>query len=187
MTTTTLLSQRARPSLLWSGLYLEIFIGSGLARIPRILCDKVKRGCASRVPASPPASARRTGGKKVEGATPCFSALVRHPAGGGGAPEWSHHLPSPLGVAPSTEIPAGRLSNWPRGRRWGQRSRARRDSRPQLPNRPRPPAWRLAPPKISKSQDRQLSTPLDGLGTPAIGGMPAMVLQWAAASFLDAG
>ena len=45
----------------------------------------------------------------VEGATPVFSALVRHRAGGGGAPEWSHHLPSPLGVAPSTVIPAGRL------------------------------------------------------------------------------
>ena len=68
------------PSLLWSGLYLEILIGSRLARIPRILCDKAKRGCASRVPASPSASARRTGGKKVEGATPPIFAAGAAPA-----------------------------------------------------------------------------------------------------------
>ena len=48
------------PSLLWSGPCLESFIGSGLARIPRVGCDKAKRGCASRVPASHGASWRRT-------------------------------------------------------------------------------------------------------------------------------
>ena len=39
LTTTTLLSQRARPSLLWLGPCLESRIGSGLARIPRVGCD----------------------------------------------------------------------------------------------------------------------------------------------------
>ena len=67
-------------------------------------------------PPSPGAAARRTRGVLVEGATPVFSALVRHRAGGGGAPEWSHHLPSPLGVAPSTVIPAGMLSSRPGSR-----------------------------------------------------------------------
>ena len=41
------------PSPLWSRLCPGIRIGSGLARIPRVGCDKAKRGCASRVPASP--------------------------------------------------------------------------------------------------------------------------------------
>ena len=41
------------PSLLWSGPCLKSLIGSGLARIPRVGCDKAKRGCASRFPASP--------------------------------------------------------------------------------------------------------------------------------------
>ena len=40
LTTTTLLSQRAPPSPLWRGLYLEIRIGRGLAWIPRVLCGK---------------------------------------------------------------------------------------------------------------------------------------------------
>ncbi len=62
--------------------------------------------------ASPPRTARRGAaqeGEEVEGATPWFLALVRHRAGGGGAHENSHHLPSRAGVAPSTVIPAGRL------------------------------------------------------------------------------
>ena len=40
LTTTALHSQRAQPSPPWLGLYLEIRIGRGLARIPRVLCDK---------------------------------------------------------------------------------------------------------------------------------------------------
>ena len=67
--TTTRFSQRAEPSPLWWRLCLESRIGHGLDRILRILCDKAKRDCASRVPASPGAVARRTRGEKVEGAS----------------------------------------------------------------------------------------------------------------------
>ena len=94
------------PSPLWSRLCPETLIGSGLARILRILSGKAPCG------AGPPRTARRgtaQEGEEVEGATPCFLPLVRHRAGVGGAPQWSHHLPSPVGVAPSTVIPAGRL------------------------------------------------------------------------------
>ena len=78
LTTTTLRSQRAQPSLLWWSLYLEIRVGHGLAWIPRVLCDKTEQGGAPRVPSSPGASARRTRGVLVEGATPPFCPLVRH-------------------------------------------------------------------------------------------------------------
>ena len=54
----------------------------------------------------------------VEGATPVFLPLVRHRAGGGGAPVNSHHLPSPSGVAPSTVIPGGKASGRPFASRW---------------------------------------------------------------------
>ena len=110
LTTPTLLSQRAKSSPLWSRLCPGIRIGSGLARILRILCGKAPCG------AGPPRTARRGAaqeGEEVEGATPCFLPLVRHRAGGGGAPEWSHHLPSPAGVAPSTVIPCGKASRRP--------------------------------------------------------------------------
>ena len=66
---------------------------------------------AGRVRAS--AGAPRREGLEVEGATPCFLALVRHRAGGGGAHENPHHLPSPSGVAPSTVIPGGKASRRP--------------------------------------------------------------------------
>ena len=92
LTTTTLLSQRAQPSLLWWSLYLEIRVGHGLARIPRLLFDKAERGFASRVPSPPGASVRRTRGVLVEGAT----------------------LPL-RGVAPSLVIPAGRLPGVEKG------------------------------------------------------------------------
>ena len=51
----------------------------------------------------------------VEGATPGFSALVRHRAGGDGAPEWSHHLPSPSGGRSLHSDPCGKaemLKTW---------------------------------------------------------------------------
>ena len=40
LATTTLHYQRAQPSPLWRGLSLEIRIGRGLPRIPRVLCGK---------------------------------------------------------------------------------------------------------------------------------------------------
>ena len=39
-TTTTLLSQRAEPSPLWSRAFMKRRMGRGLARIPRVLCGK---------------------------------------------------------------------------------------------------------------------------------------------------
>ena len=42
LATTKLHYQRAPPSPLWSRLYLEIRIGRGLARIPRVLCSKAQ-------------------------------------------------------------------------------------------------------------------------------------------------
>ena len=52
LTTTTLPSQRAQPSLLWSEPCLESLMGSGLARIPRA-------GCGNRGGAAPGLSPRR--------------------------------------------------------------------------------------------------------------------------------
>ena len=115
------------PSLLWSGPCLESLIGHGLARIPRVRCDE-RSGAAPGV--SPPRPARRTGGKKVEGATPRFLALGAPREGGKVArPLATVPLPS-VGVAPSTVIPAGRRSS-----RLG--SRQRKSSRPQMALRPR--------------------------------------------------
>ncbi len=48
LTTTTLLSQRAKSSLLWSGPCLESLMGHGLARIPCVDCDN-RGGAAAGV------------------------------------------------------------------------------------------------------------------------------------------
>ena len=72
LTTTTLLSQRAQPSLLWWSLYLKIRVGHGLAWIPCLLFDKTERGFASRVPSPPGASVRRTRGGVGGGSDPPF-------------------------------------------------------------------------------------------------------------------
>ena len=72
LTTTTPYSQGAEPSPLWFGTFTKRRIGRGITRISRVPCDKAKRGCASRVPPSPGAPARRTRGVLVEGATPLF-------------------------------------------------------------------------------------------------------------------
>ena len=73
--------------------------------------------------ASPPRTARRGAareGEEVEGATPPFSALVRH-RGGVSGPPFGPPLTPPLGgVAPSTVIPAGRLSSRPSGASRGE-------------------------------------------------------------------
>ena len=97
------------PSPLWSRLCPGIRIGHGLARIAQILWGKAPWGGGSARP--PPRMARRGAtreGEEVEGATPGFLPLVRHRAGGGGAPLWSHHLPFPREGAPSTVIPGGK-------------------------------------------------------------------------------
>ena len=108
LTTTTLLSQRAEHSRLWLETFPKHLIRRGTTRIFRVLCDKAKRGCASRVPPSPGAAARRTRGVLVVGATPLFWPLMRHGAGAGYSCLYSS-FSLPLGVAPTTVIPAGRL------------------------------------------------------------------------------
>ena len=72
LTTTTPFSQRADPPPLWFGTFPKRRMGRGITRIFRVPCDKAKRGCASRVPLPPGATARRTRGVLVEGATPLF-------------------------------------------------------------------------------------------------------------------
>ena len=82
LTTTTPFSQRAAPSPLWFGTFPKRRIRRGTTGISRVRYGKAKRGCASRVPLSPGAPARRTRGVLVEGAPPPFSPLVRR----GGSP-----------------------------------------------------------------------------------------------------
>ena len=81
LTTTTLFSQRAETSPLSFGTLPKRRIRRGTTRISRVRFENAKRGSASRVPPSPGASARRTGGLMVEGATPLFWTLVRHRGG----------------------------------------------------------------------------------------------------------
>ena len=78
-------------------------IGRGTTGIFRIRCEKAMRGCASRVPPSPGAPARRTRGVLVEGAT-LFGPLVRHERGGKVDMPLATLPPPSMGVAPSTLI-----------------------------------------------------------------------------------
>ena len=90
----------------------------------------------------------------MEGATPCFLPLVRHRAGGGGAPLWSHHLPSPRGVAPSTVIPGGKAIE-----------RCRGQGRSTDRSCPSTPAGQVAGPVIHEpaSTLEQVRAPVGGL------------------------
>jgi len=106
-TTTTPLSQRAKPSPLWSNASPKRRKGSGTTRISRFPCDQPKRGCASRVPLSRAAVARRTGGVLVVGATPGFSPLMRHERGQGRT-GLRTPFPPRSGVAPTPVIPGGK-------------------------------------------------------------------------------
>ena len=81
LTPTTPFSQRAEHSPLWLETFTKRRIRRGTTRISRVRCDKAKRGSASRVPPSLGATARRTRGVQVEGATPLFWTLVRHRVG----------------------------------------------------------------------------------------------------------
>ena len=88
-------------------------LGVGWHGFPESSGVKRSRAPPPRVPPRPERRRAAREGGMVEGATPCFLPLVRHRAGVGGAPQWSHHLPSPVGVAPSTVIPAGRRLSQP--------------------------------------------------------------------------
>ena len=140
--------------------------------VPRPLRKSEARLRLARPP-SPGATARRTRGVLVVRATPCFSVLVRHRAGGGGAPEWSHHLPSPAGRRSLHSDP------WREGHRAGQEAGAghsgagqRRRDRPQLAHWPRPvpggpwplppmsDAWNLTVASWSKVSCRSVAIPL---------------------------
>ena len=130
LTTTTLLSQRAPPRWCGRGLAWKALLDTGWHGFPASAATTV----AGRRPACPRLARRVVAphgrGRKWRERPPPFWPLVRHRAGGGGAPLWSHHLPSPAGVAPSTLIPAGRPSS-----RLG--SRQRKSSRQQMALRPR--------------------------------------------------
>ena len=122
-TTTTPLSQRRGASPLWSRSSPKRRTGSGTTRTSRVPCDQPKRGCTSRVPLPRAAAARRTGGVLVVGATPGFSALVRHERGQGRTGLRTPYPPR-SGVAPTPVIPGGkaieRCSGLRRSTRAGQ-------------------------------------------------------------------
>ena len=110
----------AKPSPLWSKASPKRRTGSGTTRISCVGCNN--RGGA--VPgASLPRPARRTGGVLVVGATPGFSALVRHERGQGRT-GLRTPFPPRSGVAPTTVIPGGkaieRCSGLRRSTRAGQ-------------------------------------------------------------------
>ena len=91
-------------------------MGRGLARIARILWGKppCSAGIACPSPRTPRRGAARRG-RKCQGATPPFSALVRHGGGHGWKPRW-HPFAPPCGeVAPSTVIPGGKAIERCRG------------------------------------------------------------------------
>ena len=110
---TTPLSQRAEPSPLWFGTFPKRLTGRGTTRISRLGCGQRKRGCASRVPPSPGATARRTRGMLVVRATPPFLPLVRHGGGHGWKPGWKpgQHPFAPL--AGRSLSPQGSLAGRP--------------------------------------------------------------------------
>ena len=113
---TTPFSQRAEPSPLWLGTLPKRRIRRGTTRISRVRCEKAKRGCASRVPLPPGATARRTRGVLVVRATPPFLALMRHWRGVDGPTDGPPTPPRCGEVALTTEIPAGRPSSRPGSR-----------------------------------------------------------------------
>ncbi len=80
LTTTTLISQRAEPTPLWSGLSRNAASDAGRHGFLATVAEKQSEA-APRVSPSPSATARRTRGVLVVRATPPFWPLVRH--GGG--------------------------------------------------------------------------------------------------------
>ena len=98
------------PSLLWSGPCLESLMGRGLARNPRVGCDKAKRGCASRVPASP--GAPHETGDGGESDPLVFGAGAPREEGKVARPLATSTLPS-AGVALTTVIPGGKAIERP--------------------------------------------------------------------------
>ena len=100
---------------MWFGTFPKRRSGRGTTSISRVRYEKTKRGGASRVPPSPGA-ARRTRGVMVEGATPFFTASAVREGGKVDMPLATLPPPSKEGVAPSTVIPAGRLSSRPGSR-----------------------------------------------------------------------
>ena len=96
-TTPTLHSQRAKPSPSWSRLCPGIRSGSGLARIPRVLCGKARAAPALRVPAPHGASWRHTGGGGSGGSAPPFLTAGAAPGRGKWSTLRSTTYPSPSG------------------------------------------------------------------------------------------
>ena len=92
-TTPTLLSQRAKPRRRGPGCAREPALEASWHGLPKSYGLKPRAAPASRVHPLARRVVAPHGGEEVEGATPCFSALVRHRAGGGGARQNS---PPPL-------------------------------------------------------------------------------------------
>ena len=77
---------------------------TGTTRFSYVRCEKAKRGCASRVPASAGAPHETGDGGESD---PNFSALVRHRGGLAISPH-SSRLTSPWTVTLTTVIPGGK-------------------------------------------------------------------------------
>ena len=114
-------------------------------------------GGASRVPPSPGATARRTRGVLVEGATLGFSALVRHREGEMVHAK-IHHLPSPSRGRSLHSDP------WREGSRVGQKADSEEQQTTSGPQAERGKPGECTQPDIFDRQHGQLGTPLDSLG-----------------------
>ena len=112
-TTPTLHSQRAKPSPSWSRLCPGIRSGSGLARIPRVLCGKARAAPALRVPAPHGASWRHTGGGGSGGSDPPFLTAGAPPGRGKWSTLRSTTYPSPSGGRSLHSDPCGKASGRP--------------------------------------------------------------------------
>ena len=101
-------SQREKPSLLWVRLFRKTRMGRGFPR-PQ------QQRQAGPLPARPP-FVRRNGvpheSGDCGGSDPPFCPLSCGTGQGNDIHADIHPFPMPLGVAPSTVIPAGRLKTW---------------------------------------------------------------------------
>ena len=124
---------------------------------PESSAVKRRRAPPPRAPASPGASARRTGGGDGGGSDPPFLTAAAAPASVHRRTRW-RTVNTPLrGVAPSTVIPAGRLSSRPG-------SRLEEQQTTDGPQAEKGKPGECTQPDISDPQHGQLATLLDGPG-----------------------
>ena len=94
---------------MWLETFTQRRTRRGTTSIFQVRCEKQMRGCASRVPRSPGAAARRTRGVLVVGATPIFWLLMRHGAGAGYSGLYSSLAPA-LGGRSHDRDPCGKAT-----------------------------------------------------------------------------